>query len=251
METKTRRFTWFRYLIAIVMVPTLFFIWFWPFSVGQFYEKLDSFSGTISRGEQLAAREGLKDLQYFYDLNAKLKSLKLDWVASKYLFKNAVNYEVAFDSLTGRSDRVDKRLKYEDNFWAYYMRGNAKWRIAQSDFRHALTLEDAKLKEEEKKKADDMAASTKDDYERAIKSDPAGTLPPKWNYDLVTNPAARAAALGPKPVKVRLVLGEGGKGKKGLGDDKGDGLKGKGLEDLKILGPPKDAKSQPGTRRPG
>lgn len=251
MEIKTKRFTWSRSLFAIVIGSALLFIWFIPFTVSRFYEKLDSFSGTILRGEQLAAREGLNNLQYFYDLNARLKPLKLDGIASKYLFRDAVNYEVAFDYLTGRFDRVAERLKNEDNFRAYYMRGNAKWRIAQGAFRHALTLEDAKAKEAEKKKADDMAALTGDDYERAIKSDPNHTLPPPWNYDLVKNPAARAAALGPKPVKVRLVLGEGGKNKKGLGDDKGEGLKGRGLEDLKILSPPKDAKSKPGTRRPG
>src|SRR3989338_11248005 len=105
-------------------------------------EYLDKFSGHIARGDQTAAKEGLQDLDYFYQLNRKLDVVGLGWVSRKYwLYEgNAVNYRTGSYYVAGDWDRVKSELQGQDNFWAYYLRANAGWRKAQGIYANALNL---------------------------------------------------------------------------------------------------------------
>ena len=237
---KVKRFSLKRVMIALALLACFSSVSVVFFRIGEFYETLDDFSGAVSRGDQLAARDYLLDLNYFYELNASLKRFKLNGIARKHLFKDAEYYQAAYDYLTGDHEQVIEKLKDSESYWAHYMRANSQWRLAQGVFEESLKM-DAKTKKEMQKKAVEMAYSIKDDYEQAIRKDPDSTLPPKWNYDLVTNPAAMMAGLMPKPLKIKVMLGAGKK--KGQDGERGSGPNGKGTLDLDKKGGDKPAPS--------
>lgn len=248
---KIRRVTLGRVLIASAILAVSFLSISVMYLISHYKHYLDAYSGDVIREDQIAARNDLANLKYFYDLNKKLKPFKLDWIADKYLFKNVQHREAAYDYMANRFEKVTKDLKDDNSYWGRYLRANSNWRLAQGVFEGALK-KDSKTSLEEQKKADEMALSTKDDYAEAIKLDGGEKLPPKWNYDLTTNPSARAAGLQPKPAKIKVKLGlGGGKKEKGEGKDKGQGPKGEGVKPLDINGPPTDAKPNPGVHRPG
>ena len=239
------------FLAAIASVIfSFFFVVF--FRTGQFYEVLDDTSGAISRKDQLAVRDNLARLQYFYDLNKNLTPPGLDDFVSRHFFKDAQYYQSAYDQLTGNHEKVaDHDLKDDNSFWGSYLRANSKWRIAQGIFEGSLNKnKDEKTRMAEQKQAIEMAASTKDDYERAIRL--WLTVEDSWNYDITADPSAMARALAPKPIKVRVVLGEGGNKYKGPKGDKGEGPEGKGTLDLDKKGGDKPGQNNnPGARREG
>lgn len=248
--TKIRRFTPFRLFLVLSLTGLLWLFWTVPFRVGQTYEHLDNISGHIVRGDKLAINEELEQLDYFYGLNKKLESLKLNGFFERQLFKDLTNYQAAFDYSRGYNERAIEKLKNEDNFWAYYIRANAHWRIAQGAYRQALQIKDPEARKKALEQAKEIARSTKDDYEKAVRSDLKHTLPPSWDYDLVTNEGAMENGLKPAEPKIKLMLGlGGGKNKKGKAGEKGEGP-GKGSRDLGTKGD-KDAKGKPGAKRTG
>lgn len=249
---KAKRFTIRRVLLAAAYLAIFCSAEILLFNGKWFYKTLNDYSGAVSRGDQLAARDYLQNLQYFYELNKKLHPLGLDGVISESFFKDAQNYQSAYDYLTGNYEKVIKDLQGKEGYWAPYMRANAKWRLAQGIFDGSLNKsKDKKTIMDEKKQAIEMIVMTKDDYERAIKNDSGLTLPPKWNYDMSTDPSAIARALAPKPIKVRSRLGEGGNKGNNPGDRDGD-APGKGTLDLDKKGGNKPGPSpNPGAKREG
>ena len=247
---KQKRFTVGRIIMVLALLIFLFGISRVFYIVGDYYQYLDAYSGDIARGDQLAAKDDLENLKYFYQLNSKLKPFGLSWVADKYFFQEALVQAAAYDYLTNRHERVIEQLKDEQGLWGRYLRANSKWRLAQGVFEQSLKKDPAtKLKEQSE--ADEMASSTKDDYEEAVKISQGDWLPAKWNYDLTTNDEARARGLRPKPASIKIKLGTGGKKDQGKGKYIGVGPQGEGSRDLEIEGTPTDGKPKPGTKRPG
>lgn len=250
---KMRRFTFARFFLAIVLFSVFAFLEAVLYNGKIFYETLDDFSGSISRADQLSAKANLQNLKYFYELNKKLKPLGLNDIVNQYFFEDALHYQSAYDYLTGNYDKiVDHDLKNDDSYWGRFIRANAKWRQAQGIFAGSLNKnKDEKTRADEQKQAIESAVSTKDDYEQAIKEDKLSTLPPKWNYDLTTDPAAMARALAPKPLKIKIMLGEGGDKDKNPGNKEGNSP-GKGTLDLdRKNGNKPGQNSNPGTKREG
>ena len=244
-----RRFTLGRVLLTIAILVFSAGVSRILYLVGDYYENLDAFSGDIGRKDQLAAREDLENLKYFYQLNNKLRPFGLSWLADRYLFKEAVHHATAYDYLTNRHEKVIEDLKNENTFWGYYLRANSKYRLAQGVFAQSVQKDPAtRLKEQ--LKAVEMAASTKDDYEEAVKITKGEHLAASWNYDMTTDAGKLMAALQPKADPVKVKLGTGGRKNEGKGKDKGKG-EGDGSQDLEIKGPPGEGNPQQGTKRPG
>lgn len=193
-------------LLVVLLTVVLSPIWLVFFQIGNFYQYQDQYVGDILRGNPVAARENFKKLEYFYGWNEALSKFWLDGLANKHLFYNASYYRSAFDYLTGNYTKAAKDLENDDSFWALFIKGNIKWRLAQGMYRHATEMKDKKEAEKIKKEAEELAISAKEEYEKAIRKDPAHTLPPKWNYDLINDPDARISALLPKPV-IKIPLG--------------------------------------------
>ncbi|MDP3731142.1 MAG: hypothetical protein Q8R34_01460 [bacterium] len=201
-----RRITFVRVVLAFLVTLLLGLVWLIPFQIGNFYEYQDQYAGDVLRGNTTAVREDLEKLEYFYRWNGILEKVWLDGPANKYLFYNAPYYRSAVDYLTGNYTKTAKDLENDDSFWALYIKGNIKWRMAQGMYRHGLEVKDKKEAERIKKEAEELAISSKDEYEEAIKKDLLYTFPPKWNYDLTNDSDARLTALLPKP-KVRQPFG--------------------------------------------
>lgn len=217
-----RRFTVKRLFFASLLLAIYGSIALIPYRVGDYYQVLDQYSGDISRGEITPARGDLGQLTYFYRLNDKLKFIRLDGTARKHLFKGAPFHLAAYGYISGDMGRTGELMEKEEGFWAYYIRANAHFRQAQKMTANALNLTDPEDRKNQLNKADQIAKDTKDDYLAAIKSDPNETNEPKWNYDIVTDDAARMAALMPKAgqTKVKLGVPGGGPGPGPEGRDK-------------------------------
>lgn len=198
-----RRMTISRFLLALLITVFLGLVWQIPYQIGNFYQHQDQLTGDVLRGNTLAVREDLEKLAYFYSWNDVLDNLWLDGLANKYLFYNAPYYRSALDYLTGNYTKTAKDLQDDQSFWALYLKANTKWRLAQGMYQHALEVKDKKEAERIKKEAEELAISSKDEYEEAIRNDPLHSFPPKWDYDLTNDPDARLLALLPKP-KVKI-----------------------------------------------
>lgn len=237
-----KRFTFGRLLLAVFLAALFFGSGLTMYQVGSYFNYLDAYSGHIARQDESAAREGLKDLQYFYEQNRKLESVGLSWIGEDHVFEDATCQRAAFYNLTRNYKKtVDEELKDKDGFCIAFLRGNARWRQAQAITANALTLPDktdAQKAERAKqlKLADDLASTlARDDYEAALKANPSHA-PSSWNYDLLSNPETRAKGLKPKPGKIKIRLGQnpgGGPrnpGPKGEDDKKGEGKKSKDID---------------------
>ena len=234
-----RRFSFPRLLLAIP--PAVLFLGsgLVMYQVGSYFYHLDAYSGHIARQDESAAREGLKDLQYFYEQNQQLDKVWLSWIGRDYIFEDSACQRAAFYNLTKDFEKTVNELQEKEGFCAAFLRGNARWRQAQAITANALTLPDktdAQKAEKAKqlKLADDMAATfARDDFEAALKANPSHA-PSSWNYDLLSNPETRAKGLMPKPGKIRVRVGLPTGGSKNPGprgeDDKGEGNKSKDID---------------------
>ena len=242
-----RRLSFRRLLLATLVLSVLSVVGLVTYQIGNYYEHLDAYSGHIVRHDQSAARDGLKDLQYFYDLNRRLDFVRLSWVGEKYIFGDMSCQRAAFYNLDRNFGQTVEELKDKEGFCASFLLANAMWRQAQAIYANALTLPEKTPaekadKEKQMQIADDMASTViKDYYEAALK---AGYPhhPSSWNYDMMGNAQARARGLRPKPGVIYSRLGEGpggggfNPGPKGEESEKGKGDKSKDI-DTKEEGP--------------
>lgn len=236
-----RRFMFGRLLLASLLVALFSGFGLIMYQVGSYFDYLDAYSGHIARQDESAAREGLQDLQYFYEQNRKLDVVRLSWLGRDYVFEDSACQRAAFSNLTKNyRQTVEKELNDQESFCASFLRGVARWRQAQAISVNALTLPNktAAQKEEREnqlKLADDLATLAKDDFEAALKANP-DHAPSSWDYDFLSNPETRAAGLKPKPGKIKVRVGQdpgggsGGPGPKGEDDDEGKGEKSKDID---------------------
>lgn len=247
-----KRFTAARVLLASLAIIFSALVAVIFYTAGNFYKCLDDFSGQVARGDSIEAKTGLERLKYFHELNNKFPPLVRDFV-SKRFFKDAKYHQAVFDSMTGQHGKAVDDLKNESGYYAYQITGNAKWRIAQDVYKKALLWPlSPTFRKEQIQKAEEMASSTKDDYEKALRANP-NNHEASWNYELMTiaGGAAMRGALQPKEGKIKIRLGLKGRGNKGdRGKGKDGGLGGEGTEDLGRSGD-KKARPNPSERRPG
>ncbi len=229
-----KRFSFVRILLAILLVSVCSTAGFLMYQVGSYFSHLDAYSGHISRQDRSSARDELKDLQYFYDQNRKLSSIKLSWIGEKYLFHNIACLHAAYYNLDRDYSKTVDELGDKEGFCVYFLRANARWRQAQEITANATTLPDntpeqKAEKDKQMKIADNLAATlVRDDYESAVKANPSHA-PSSWNFDLVSDPKARARGLMPKPATIKVRLGIPGPGMGGKTNPGPKGENGKGV----------------------
>lgn len=230
-----RRFSVIRISLAVLLAVLLTGLGLLMYQVGSYFDHADAYSGHIVRQDESAAREGLRDLEYFYQQNRKLEPFWLSWIGDEYLFVDAACQRAAFSNMTRDFERTVTELRDLEDFCASFLRGTARWRQAQAIYANGLTVKDKAEQERQLKLADELAATlAKDDFEAALKANP-GHAASSWNYDLLSDPQSRAAALKPKPGRIKVRLGRnpgGGTGPGPLGEDdsEGEGNKTKDLD---------------------
>ena len=235
-----RRFSFPRLLLAILLAAVFLGSGLVMYQVGSYFDYADAYSGHISRQDESAARDGLKDLRYFYEQNQKFDTVWLSWIGHDYIFEDPACQRAAFYNLTRDFEKTVTELQDQEGFCAFFLRGNARWRQAQGIYANALTLPDKTPAQKEEKErqlkiADDLAATfAKDDYEAALKANPSHA-PSSWNYDMLSNPETRAKGLMPKPGKPKIRVGfpAGGPSNPaplGEEDKEGEGKKSKDID---------------------
>lgn len=226
-----RKLNWKGFAMVFAFSPLVLIVSWIFYLMGAFYWHLDEYSSFVFKGDVIGAKKKLDQLDYFYNWSGRLK---LDFITNRFLFKEADYYKNAYYYLIGRYELVEQDLANDDNFWAYYLRGNSSWRRAQEMYRFAITRNESE-RAGIMKSLKMTLEGTKQYYKKAVEIDSEKRWSPKWNYDLVVivrkgleknassfEKAMACKALGPKPKKIKLKLGIGGSGK-GSGNNKKGG----------------------------
>ena len=72
---KARRFTLLRVglsLIALIFCSCSVYVFY---TISECYKVIENYSGAVSRGDQIAARDGMKELEFYYAKNSELTKL--------------------------------------------------------------------------------------------------------------------------------------------------------------------------------
>lgn len=186
--------------IALVTMALVFIL----FTLANFSDHVNKFFFYVKTNDAEMAKKELVGLHYFYDLSRKWK---VQWLADKYLFRDAFFYEVADSYLIHDWGKIirDKDLQGKLDDPKAYPYGNARFRDKKAQFqKKAIKIEEA---------LNFILTEVAADYEKALRSClDSGTAYDQcfdrvWNYDLATNKKDVEEVLkGPDP-KVKYVLG--------------------------------------------
>ncbi len=219
------------WIALLVKLGTLTFaaaaLSFLLFTLANFSDNVKKYSFYVKTNDNETAKTELIRLHYFYDLSRKWH---VQWLADKYLFRDAPFYEVADLYLINDWQKVQNDLKEKLDDSRAYPYGNAKFRQIKAKYQASqIKLEDALgivLKE--------VAM----DYEKALRNCLDSSVSYNqcfdrvWNYDLATNKKDAEEALKSPPPQVKYILGPPKDGKEGKipvpGKDKksGEGYEG-------------------------
>lgn len=172
------------------------------FTLANFSDNVKRFSFYVKTNDAEMTKRELIRLHYFYDLSRKWK---VQWLADKYLFKDAPFYGPSDAYLIGDWEKVQKDLKEKLDDPKAYPYGNAKFREKKGQFQNReVKLEEA---------LNFVMKEVADDFEKALKNClNSGVSYPEcydrvWNYDLVTNKKNAEEALKSPPPVMPYILG--------------------------------------------
>lgn len=173
------------------------------FTLANFSDNANRFFFYVKMKDAEMTKRELIGLHYFYDLSRRWK---IQWLADKYLFRDALFYEVADSYLIRDWQKVQEDLKDKLDDPRAYPYGNAKFREVQALYQAGkISLEEAL-----KLVLNDVAA----DFEKALRncldSDASYNqcFDRVWNYDRATNKKDAEEALKNPPLPlVKYILG--------------------------------------------
>lgn len=172
------------------------------FILANFSDSVKRFSFYVKTDDAEMTKRELIRLHYFYDLSRKWN---VQWLADKYLFKDAPFYEPADSYLIRDWKKVQKDLKEKLDDPKAYPYGNARFREKKDKF------QDKSIKFEEA--LEFVMKEVAVDYEKALRNCLDSGVPYNqcldrvWNYDLVTNKKDAEEALKSPPPVVPYILG--------------------------------------------
>lgn len=184
-------------LIAFMATAFIFIL----FTLANFSDNIKRFSFYVKTNDTEMTKKELIGLHYFYDLSQRWR---VQWLADKYLFRDAPFYKPADAYLIRDWEEVMNYLKERLDDSRAYPYGNAKFRYAQFKLYQA-----GKTKEGLNLVLTEVAA----DYEKALRNCLDSGLPYDqcfdrvWNYDLATNKKDAEEALKNPPPQVKYILG--------------------------------------------
>ncbi len=185
-------------LVTIVATASCFVL----LTLANFSDNVKRFSFYVKTNDAEMTKRELVRLHYFYDLSRKYK---VQWLADKYLFRDAPFYGPADSYLIRDWDKVMSDLKEKTDDSRAYPYGNAKFKQIKDLYQaHGISLEDA---------LNLVMKGVAADYEKALRNCLGSGVSyvqcydRVWNYDLATNKKdAEEALKGPKP-QVKYILG--------------------------------------------
>lgn len=171
------------------------------FTLANFSDNVKRFSFYAKTADAEMTKKELISLHYFYNLSRRWR---VQWLADKYLFRDALFYGVADFYLIGDWDRAMNDLKEELDDPRSYLYGNAKFRYVQFKlYRIGKTKEAVDL----------VLGEIHGDFEKALRvcldSDVfyVECYNRVWNFDLTDNKKDAEEALKNPPPQVKYILG--------------------------------------------
>src|SRR3989344_7627716 len=143
----TSRFSLKRCILAVLLLALISRLSLVAYRISDYFDNADKFSGDIARGDGTAAREHMANFEYYHKLNKNLEPLRLNWIAEEYLFKQEKFHRAGYLYISKDWTAVINELEGEEEFWAYYIRANARWRQAKDMFANGLNLGDLTKKD--------------------------------------------------------------------------------------------------------
>lgn len=195
--------SWAAFLLklGLLILPAMVFS-FTLFTFANFSDHGNKLLFYIKTTDAEMTKRELINLHYFYDLSRRWK---IQWLADKYLFRDAPFYEVADSYLIRDWKKVQNDLREKLDDSRAYPYGNAKFREVKAQFQAGkMSLEDAL-----KITLSEIAA----DYEKALRNCLDLGLPYNqcydrvWNYDLANNKKDAAEALKNPLLPGKYILG--------------------------------------------
>lgn len=172
------------------------------FTLANFSDSAKRLSFYIKTTDAEMTKRELIGLHYFYDLSRKWK---VQWLADKYLFTNALFYETADSYLIRDWKTVQEGLREKLEDPRAYPYGNAKFREKQALFqKKSVKIEEA---------LDFVMKEVAADYERDLRNCLSSVtsytqcFDRVWNYDLATNKKNAEEALRGQKLQPKFVLG--------------------------------------------
>ena len=170
------------------------------FTLANYSESSEKLIFYIKINDSVKTKAELTRLHYFYDLS---KKWKIQWLADRYLFKDAPFYETADSYLIRNWGKVVHDLKNEQDDPRAYPYGNAKFRQAQAKYQEGET----------KEALNTVLNEVASDFEKSlinclsVSVSYAQCFDRVWNYDLVTNSKDAEEALKNKGTQPKYILG--------------------------------------------
>ncbi|MEK9180454.1 MAG: hypothetical protein AAB897_03520 [Patescibacteria group bacterium] len=182
-----------RILTTVLLGAIALFCSYWFYELGNFYSRLDDFSSAVKSKDTISARVAREHLLEFYEV---VGYLKMRWLFD--LLGNDRRYAASYLYLVGDYEGVGRELEGANDYIAFHLLGNAKFRFAK-----ALYLSGHK-----KEGLDFAMREAAPEYERAVRVGPDSNFNDKWNYDLLTDEESAKKALENQSPSPKFKLGE-------------------------------------------
>ena len=182
-------------LVATISSLTLF-------TLANFSDNVKRFSFYVKTNDAEMTKNELAGLHYFYDLSRKLR---IQWLADKYLFKDAPFYGPADSYLIRDWDKVASDLKERLDDSRAYPYGNAKFRKIKALYQAKNIKLDEALNLIMKELSDDFEKTLRNCLDS--KNSHLQCYDRVWNYDLATNKKDAEEALKNPMPQVKYILG--------------------------------------------
>lgn len=170
------------------------------FTIVNFSRHVDRLLFYLEIGDSAKVQRELGQLHYFYALSEKWK---IQWLADRYFFRDAIFYQAADAYLIGDWKRVKSSLKDQLDDPRSYLYGIAKFREAQAEYRATHKIE-APL--------NFVMTEVRDDFERDLRnclkvSDYLECFDRVKNYDIASDEEAAGEAIKQEKAPPEHILG--------------------------------------------
>ena len=205
---------------GLIFILSSFSASFLTSKISKLYEHYNRFSQSVRNYDYDEAKLGLEELNKDYN---SFVSWKMQYLADKFLFKEANLREAAVAILAEDYEKVEKGdLKnQENNHLAAYMLGIAKFKELHEAFQQAMAKND-------KKNMDAILGlvleEVRSDFKRCVENGPGpkDNFNCSFNYDLTSDPSsAKKALMNPKPKPKYVLAPSSGEKKGGKSKEKG------------------------------
>ena len=172
--------------------------------LASYYEGLDNFSFSVRSSDRASSKNNLEVLKQSY---VSFSGMGLRYFADKFLFKDMFKYEAA-TMMVGEDweSAIDVLTGHEDDPYALYMRGVAKYRFLYEAYQSDGAKKDKSVKDEILRR---VSEEVRPDFESSVKKDlkVPGNFKAVFDFDLTSDPDATKKAMEtPRPSR-RFVLG--------------------------------------------